>query len=407
MIMGSSALVERLEAMHPTPDLHLDSPYLPRVSELFSSIYAAADAIIIHGVPDLILNNASKPYFLEDRKKTLGQSCEAYMQARGREHMLDAVQHHIRELGKVLRENGEGPFVLSGSVSYADVMIVGWMKFWERLGVLEEMIKADPQPLKLLLEASQQWMARDDPIMTPDLSSKIFPHTMASTVDITKLDRPLRVGVLLTNSVTEILDVAPLDIFSGMSKEFTKTIPDFLLPSSIKEQAIDVDFHWVTEHGQEAKLTAGTIIKPTHTIDNCPPLDVLLMGAHEMHYKLSEGEIKFIQKCNVESHALLFICGGCLAALQAGILKGKTATAPRPMVEMMRQMNPEVDWVTKRYAHDGKIWTSGALLNGTDMTKAFALETWGGGEGSLVEMGMRLGGYPYRDVNYADVPWAI
>nr|OQO32676.1 hypothetical protein B0A51_00054 [Rachicladosporium sp. CCFEE 5018] len=247
---------------------------------------------------------------------------------------------------------------------------------------------------------------------------------MASTVDITKLDRPLRVGVLLTNSVTEILDVAPLDIFSGMSKEFTKNIPDFLLPSSIKEQAIDVDFHWVTEHGQEAKLTAGTIIKPTvrpslltcagvytdahqHTIDNCPTLDVLLMGAHEMDYKLSEREIKFIQKCNVESHALLFICGGCLAALQAGILKGKTATAPRPMVEMMRQMNPEVDWVTKRYAHDGKIWTSGALLNGTDMTKAFALETWGGGEGSLVEIGMRLGGYPYRDVNYADVPWAI
>nr|OQO16803.1 hypothetical protein B0A51_15822 [Rachicladosporium sp. CCFEE 5018] len=162
MIMGSSAIVERLEAMHPTPEVHLDSPYLPRVSELFSSIYAATDAIIIHGVPDLILNDASKPYFLEDRKKTLGRSCEAYMQARGREHMLEAVQPHIRELGKVLRENGEGPFVLGGSVSYADVMIVGWMKFWERLGVLEEMIKADPQPLKLLLEASQQWIARDD-----------------------------------------------------------------------------------------------------------------------------------------------------------------------------------------------------------------------------------------------------
>nr|OQO16804.1 hypothetical protein B0A51_15823 [Rachicladosporium sp. CCFEE 5018] len=209
---------------------------------------------------------------------------------------------------------------------------------------------------------------------------------MASTVDITKLDRPLRVGVLLTNSVTEILDVAPLDIFSGMSKEFTKTIPDFLLSASIKEQAIDVEFNWVTEQGQEAKLTAGASIKPT-----VQPF----------------GEIKFIQKCNVESHALLFICGGCLAALQAGVLKGKTATAPRPMVEIMRQMHPDVDWVTKRYAHDGKIWTSGALLNGTDMTKAFALETWGGGEGSLVEMGMRLGGYPYRDVNYADVPWAI
>ncbi|KAK6441758.1 hypothetical protein LTR95_002012 [Oleoguttula sp. CCFEE 5521] len=110
---------------------------------------------------------------------------------------------------------------------------------------------------------------------------------MATTVDIT--------------IVTEILDVAPLDIFSGMSKEFTKTIPDPLMSSSIKEQAIDVAFHWVTEHEQEAKLTAGATIKLTRPIDNCPPLEVLLVGAYEMHYKLTEGEMKFVHKCNLES----------------------------------------------------------------------------------------------------------
>ena len=131
------------------------------------------------------------------------------------------------------------------------------------------------------------------------------------------------------------------------------------------------------------------------------------MGAHEIQYVLSQAEIDFIKKCYDKCAACLFVCGGFLAALQAGLLEGKTATAPRPMIEPMRKAHPGVNWVTKRWAHDGKIWTSGALLNGTDMTKAFALDTWGGGEDSFVEFGMRLGGYPYRDVDYKDVSWDI
>jgi len=130
------------------------------------------------------------------------------------------------------------------------------------------------------------------------------------------------------------------------------------------------------------------------------------MGAHSHLYNMTEGERAFVKKCNGDCVAFMFICGGILVALEAGLLEGKTATAPRFMVEQLRKGHPEVHWVEKRWAHDGKIWTSGALLNGTDMTRAFALETWGG-EGSLAEFGMRLGGYPCRDVDYADVPWKI
>jgi transcriptional regulator GlxA family with amidase domain len=130
------------------------------------------------------------------------------------------------------------------------------------------------------------------------------------------------------------------------------------------------------------------------------------MGAHDAGYTMTEGEIKFIQKCNEDCAALLFICGGFLAALSAGLLKGKTATAPRPMVEGLRASHPEVNWITKRWANDGKIWTSGALLNGTDMTSAFAEKFWGG-EGTFTEFGLRLGGYPNRDIDYADVPWVL
>lgn len=130
------------------------------------------------------------------------------------------------------------------------------------------------------------------------------------------------------------------------------------------------------------------------------------MGAAEMNYAMTQGEVEFIRKCNEDCAAFFFICGGFMCGLQAGLFTGKTATAPRFIVEQLRHSNPEVNWVEKRWAHDGKIWTSGALLNGGDMMKAFALETWGG-EGSLAEFTMRLGGYPDRDVDYADVPWKI
>jgi len=95
-----------------------------------------------------------------------------------------------------------------------------------------------------------------------------------------------------------------------------------------------------------------------------------------------------------------------LAALGAGLLEGQIATAPHPMVEYLRSVHPEVNWVTKRWARDGRIWTSRALLNGADMMKAFVTEVWGG-EGSFAEFGLKLGGYPCRDIDYADVPWDI
>jgi transcriptional regulator GlxA family with amidase domain len=89
------------------------------------------------------------------------------------------------------------------------------------------------------------------------------------------------------------------------------------------------------------------------------------MGAHEAGYTMTSGEVAFVRKCYEQCEALLFICGGFLAALQTGLLEGKEATGPRPMLPMLRQMSPNVKWVERRWAHDGKIWTSGALLNGT------------------------------------------
>lgn len=119
---------------------------------------------------------------------------------------------------------------------------------------------------------------------------------------------------------------------------------------------------------------------------------------------MTSGKIAFIQKCNRDCAAQLFICGGMITALQAGILESKTATAPRPIVEGLKKQAPGVNWVTRRWARDGELWTSGILLNGQDMMKAFVLDVWGG-EGTLADWVVKFEGWPVRDVDYKDVEW--
>lgn len=122
----------------------------------------------------------------------------------------------------------------------------------------------------------------------------------------------------------------------------------------------------------------------------------MLLGAYFPTYKPTEAEIAFIRKAHSESAAFLTICGGFLPAELAGVLDGKTATAPRFMVPELQNQDPRTTWVEKRYVRDGKVWTSGALLNGLDLMRAFMLEYWP----QLTNIAIPLGGWPVRSVDY-------
>lgn len=115
-----------------------------------------------------------------------------------------------------------------------------------------------------------------------------------------------------------------------------------------------------------------------------------------------------MRKVYEESAAFITVCGGVEVPLRAGILQGKTATGPREMLPMLRQMSPATGWVEKRWVRDGKLWTSGALLNGMDLMRGFGEEVWGGkgeeeGHDSLVGFMLAMGCFPVRDVDYRDV----
>lgn len=120
---------------------------------------------------------------------------------------------------------------------------------------------------------------------------------------------------------------------------------------------------------------------------------------------MTPAELAFIRKSYQECSAFLTVCGGVEAPLWAGILEGKTATAPRFLLTELRGRAKGTQWVERRWARDGKLWTSGTLLNGLDLMSAFIRATWPSGEGLLVDRSMKACAWPNREPEYKDVAW--
>ncbi|KAI9154943.1 Protein RTA1 [Paramyrothecium foliicola] len=229
---------------------------------------------------------------------------------------------------------------------------------------------------------------------------------MAAKIDFRNPDRPIRVGVVLLGGYTEFMDIAPIDFLYQISTHFLKAWnwDDAFMPPELKNQAVDFQFHWVTESGtaNSGKLTSCAVINPTDSFESCPPLDIVLYGAHGIDYQPNEAELAFARKVWDDCSAFITICGGIEVPLQAGILKGRRATAPRGFLGRYRELAPGTEWVEKRWERDGKLWTSGALINGQELMRAFTHEYWGEREDALVRVMAKMGSWTDRDVDYKD-----
>ncbi|KAL4918405.1 hypothetical protein BDW62DRAFT_200785 [Aspergillus aurantiobrunneus] len=231
-----------------------------------------------------------------------------------------------------------------------------------------------------------------------------------SPIDLRNPGRPIHVGVVLLNSVTEHLDIAPVGYFSTISRDFLSDFPPAFCPDEVKARAPDFVFHWVTETGETpAHLTGNLNVIPTDSFATCPQLDIVILGAPKFTYRASDVEKAFLRKIHDSCTAFLCVCGGLDPALSAGLLEGKTATAPRFLLPYLRETVPTTNWVEKRYFSDGKIWTTGILLNGLDMVASFGKSVWGEREGegegdhdALGVMSTPAGSWPERDVDYRD-----
>jgi len=112
---------------------------------------------------------------------------------------------------------------------------------------------------------------------------------------------------------------------------------------------------------------------PTHTFDNTPELDILLIpgGLGIRDETIFNDVASFIKKQYPTLKYLLSVCTGSTMIAATGILDGRKATSNK-FSWSFATSNKAVNWIPKaRWVVDGNIWSSSGVAAGMDMTYAF------------------------------------
>lgn len=118
------------------------------------------------------------------------------------------------------------------------------------------------------------------------------------------------------------------------------------------------------------RCSGGLEVLPSHTIENVPVLDVLLVpGTEDTELIFSDNDpsLGWIRQQAEKTKFLTSVCTGALILQKAGLLANRKATTHWMYLEQLAQdktieMMPEM-----RYVRDGKIVTSQGVSAGLDM----------------------------------------
>ncbi|KIW19347.1 hypothetical protein PV08_03642 [Exophiala spinifera] len=184
----------------------------------------------------------------------------------------------------------------------------------------------------------------------------------------------LRVGMLLVPPV-QLLDASPIDLFGMLSPEYLKACG---LPQPLLDLAIPVSLHYISQSGPNsyASMTSDATLPVTDSLTSpgVQPgqLDVLLIPGPDPSLVPDAAVVDFIRAHQKKGTTdFLVICTGSFPAGYAGLLDGKKVTGPRGLVPKLKQKFPAANFVDRRWERDGRLWTSGGITNGLDLTAAY------------------------------------
>ncbi|KAI1858503.1 uncharacterized protein JN550_012550 [Neoarthrinium moseri] len=171
-ITDSIKIAEYIEEHYPSPSIHLDSPYVPKIQKLIATLMELGTGlrgVFLALVPERLLNPESVDYWMETRSKMLQRPLSELTADERGGKAWDHAAKSLHEVTRLLKEN-DGPFFAGKTVTYADFYWAGFLLFFQRFGteVFEKLISctgdgegADNVHLKLL-EAVKPWSERDD-----------------------------------------------------------------------------------------------------------------------------------------------------------------------------------------------------------------------------------------------------
>ena len=169
-----------------------------------------------------------------------------------------------------------------------------------------------------------------------------------------------QVGILLFDDV-EVLDFCgPFEVFSvtrlNEEKRREELSPfNLLLVAATKEPVV---------------TTGGMKVLPHHDLDDCPPLDVLVVPGGWGTRKEMDNDrlLKWIAERSRQVETLTSVCTGALLLGKAGLLDGKRATTHWRSLDWMQELFPRT--TVEKHLHfvdEGALFTSAGISAGIDM----------------------------------------
>ena len=165
------------------------------------------------------------------------------------------------------------------------------------------------------------------------------------------------VGILIFDDV-EVLDFAgPFEVFSTTRYSGTD----------------DRAFHVVTiaERADIVRCRGGLLVQPHHTIDDHPPLDILLVpgGYGTRREATNDRLLDWIAAQDRTTQLTTSVCTGAFLLAARGLLDNLPATTHWGSIDRLKSTHPLIDVRDDvRYVDNGHILTSAGVSAGIDMS---------------------------------------
>jgi transcriptional regulator GlxA family with amidase domain len=168
------------------------------------------------------------------------------------------------------------------------------------------------------------------------------------------------VGILIFDDV-EVLDFCgPFEVFS-VARPVGENSDEFKL------------FNVVTIAEEDKIITCrgGLLVKPHATIENHPPLDILVIpgGQGTRRERHNQRLLDWIVQQDQHTNLTTSVCTGAFLLAERGLLDHRQATTHWGSIEWMRDTYPAVQMVVDaRVVDQGHIITSAGISAGIDMS---------------------------------------
>ena len=134
-----------------------------------------------------------------------------------------------------------------------------------------------------------------------------------------------------------------------------------------------VEVRTVADRPGLVRSAQGPRVHADHGLEDCPPLDLLLLpaGIGTRAQVESARLVDWLRACSGELEVAMTVCTGSALLAAAGLLDGRRATTNKMFFAWPETTWPAVRWVREaRWVEDGKFWTSSGVAAGIDMALA-------------------------------------